>query len=127
LSSEPFVIEWKLDDWEALLRFAPERYQNLLDRLWLILNAEVNRAIVIAKFALVPIKTGNLRDSITIIEENQAELYMIAGPQAEYAVFVEFGTSKMEARPFWRPPIWEAFFRMRELCQQEITAWSEGR
>lgn len=31
-----------------------------------------------------------------------------------YAVYVEFGTRKMVARPFWRPAVWEAFFRMLE-------------
>lgn len=35
-----------------------------------------------------------------------------AGEPVSYAKYVEFGTRNMAARPFWRPAVWEAFFRL---------------
>jgi HK97 gp10 family phage protein len=53
---------------------------------------------------LVPVRTGRLRDSIF----SQVRPWMLeVGASAPYAWFVEFGTSRMEARRF----LWRAFQR----------------
>jgi len=90
-----------------------------------IMMEEVQSAVVTAR-NLAPVRTGRMRDSIQISEWIPERHYIRAGVYAvneqgvHYPIFVEFGTSKMHARPFWRPPIWEAFYRMRERIQQMI-------
>jgi len=93
--------------------------ENLKDDLARILIEEATEAVSIAR-TLVPVKTGRLQDSIGIVSWSPEELQIIAGASAPYAGFVEFGTVKMHARPFWRPPIWEAFYRIRERIHQRI-------
>jgi HK97 gp10 family phage protein len=57
----------------------------------------------------VPVDTGNLRDSIQKKITNKGMLFsgtvFVNEKKAPYATFVEFGTSKMQARPFIRPAI----------------------
>ncbi len=67
---------------------------------------------------LVPVDTGNLRDSIyTVLDQG------IRGPSGEirtdttsYAIFVEFGTVFMDARPYMR----QAFQRYVESFVTEL-------
>jgi HK97 gp10 family phage protein len=53
--------------------------------------------------SLVPVDTGELRDSIDYNVEADGSLNFEA--TAEYAGYVEFGTSKMSAQPFFMPPL----------------------
>lgn len=56
----------------------------------------------------VPIDTGALKASIRVLSFGQKDTrYVTAGGAAgvDYAAFVEFGTSKMEAQPYMRPAI----------------------
>jgi HK97 gp10 family phage protein len=57
----------------------------------------------VATFArqMVPVDTGELRDSIEVTGEG-----VVAG--TDHAVYVEFGTFKMTAEPFLRPAADEA-------------------
>lgn len=50
---------------------------------------------------IVPVRTGHLRDSI--FTKEMGAMSFIIGADAEYAGFVEYGTSRMMARPFLRP------------------------
>lgn len=52
--------------------------------------------------ALVPVDTGNLRNSITH-EVNKQEARV--GTNVEYAPFVELGTVKMAAQPYLNPAL----------------------
>ena len=52
----------------------------------------------------VPVLTGHLRDSIHV-EGEGAQRDVVAA--ADYAAFVEFGTSTMAAQPFFRPAMHE--------------------
>lgn len=52
---------------------------------------------------VVPVRTGHLRDSIDIQGEGQN--FIEVGADADYAAFVEFGTSRMEAQPYMTPQI----------------------
>ena len=51
-----------------------------------------------------PVDTGNLRNSITrrtTRRKNQVET--VVGPEADYGIYVELGTSRMAAQPFMNP------------------------
>lgn len=51
--------------------------------------------------ARAPIKTGNLASSIQVISYVEDGIPTSeTGPTAEYAIYVEYGTSKMKAQPF---------------------------
>lgn len=56
-----------------------------------------------------PIKTGNLRASITVerVDESVARAEVTVGPskQAPYGVHVEYGTRFMAAQPYMRPAL----------------------
>ena len=52
---------------------------------------------------LAPFRTGYLRSTIGF--ERQAPLHWIVYAGAHYAGFVEFGTSKIVARPYLRPAL----------------------
>lgn len=51
---------------------------------------------------LAPVDTGELRDSIHVEEDPQPGFYRIVA-SAPHAVYVEFGTHKMQAQPFLTP------------------------
>lgn len=89
------------------------------DKIPVIMLEEVQQAVIEAK-STVPVRTGFLRDSIGILDWNPQEYRILAGTECHYAHFVEFGTVKMHARPYWTPAIWEAFFRIRERIKDEV-------
>lgn len=51
--------------------------------------------------AVVPVKTGKLKNSIT--SEFPEQTKAIVAPRTEYDIYVEYGTRKMRARPYMRP------------------------
>lgn len=66
----------------------------------------------------VPVDTGNLRDSIQQSIEDQYYGELVA--EAEYAGFVEFGTSKMEAQPYMEPASAEVERNIQDITAEEI-------
>jgi hypothetical protein len=60
-----------------------------------------------AQKQLCPVRTGFLRNSIQLMIANGNELRMVV--TARYAGFVENGTWRMPARPFFFPPIFSVF------------------
>jgi len=64
----------------------------------------VGKEMVQMARGIVPVRTGFLRDSIfhDVIE---SDLNLTFGATAPYAPYVEFGTSRMMARPFIRPTL----------------------
>ena len=53
---------------------------------------------------LCPVKTGNLRNSIShAIRDEGGTVELGVGSNVEYAPYVELGTVKMSARPYLRP------------------------
>lgn len=123
--SQPFSMRIRLDVDHALKLFDPKRFDDLCDELYLILHEEVNEAVVISKVVFVPVDTGFLQSKIQIIDSSRTGLWILAGTEGcYYALYVEFGTFKMNARPFWRPVIWEAFFRIRDRCEEAVARWS---
>jgi len=87
---------------------------------------EVTEAVAISRNILVPVDKGDLQASIGIIEWLPEALTLLAGATAPHAPYVEFGhytrgrRSYVAARPFWRPPAWEAFYRMRERMIEQV-------
>ena len=61
------------------------------------MEAEVKQNIV----AMGAVDTGYMLGSVGIIEQSALSVTVAVGAE-EYPVYVEYGTSKMEARPFWR-------------------------
>ena len=52
--------------------------------------------------AITPWKTGNLRDSYTVVED-EANFVVYVGTNVEYAPHVEFGTFRSTAKPHLFP------------------------
>jgi HK97 gp10 family phage protein len=66
---------------------------------------------------LAPVRTGHLRSSIySKIQEWVAEI----GAEATYAMFVEFGTRYMQARPYLYPAIQEHLPRLEQIILEAI-------
>lgn len=71
-----------------------------------------------------PVDTGNLRASIqTEMNETADEYIAEVGTNVEYAGYVEYGTKKMDARPFLIP----AFESNKESISQEIMNALRGK
>lgn len=70
--------------------------QSYLDR--------VGGEIVADAQAIVPVDTGDLRRSIkhTVVEDT-----VVISAEEDYAMEVEFGTSKMAAQPYLRPALYK--------------------
>jgi HK97 gp10 family phage protein len=67
----------------------------------------------------VPVKTGQLRDSIYA---KMGEWVAEVGAEASYAMFVELGTRYMRARPFLYPAVQEALPRLEAIICEAIDA-----
>lgn len=78
------------------------------------------REVYIDAKTKVPVRTGRLRDSITLIAESPFQYIVKAGSDtktgAYYAPYVEFGTRKMAPRPFMRP----AAEKARDYVEREL-------
>ena len=120
-----FKITVHVEMSEALLKL-DRATENLRKNCATIMLEEVETAVAISRNILVPIDKETLQASIGIIEWLPEALEIVAGATAPYAGFVEFGhytrgrRSYVHATPFWRPPIWEAFYRMRECILEQI-------
>ena len=85
-----------------------------LDPRWRQVEGKVNAALKSAAFAVErkgkeksPVDTGANRDSIYVAEVDSiggVPAYRV-GPTTEYGPFLEFGTSKMPARPYMIPAL----------------------
>ena len=54
-----------------------------------------------------PVRTGHLRDNIKKDAPAEGGSVQI-NSEADYSGYVEYGTSRMAARPFFTPPLYEA-------------------
>lgn len=70
---------------------------------------------------IVPVRTGNLKGSLSVDVQSQpgAALGRV-GTNVEYAPYVEFGTDRMDARPYLRPALDENQERIRKKMQEAI-------
>ena len=98
-----------------------------LDPRWRQVEDKVKAVLKIAAFAVErkgkeksPVDTGDNRDSIFVAEVDEiggAPSYRI-GPTTEYGPFLEFGTSKMPARPYMIPALESESPRLRAAIAQ---------
>lgn len=83
------------------------------------LDTEKAATVILQKAKeLVPVRTGFLRDSGVLVGTGYG--YHVAF-QANYAAFVEFGTSKMAAQPYLRPAIDASEHQVLQAQAQEVT------
>lgn len=68
--------------------------------------------------SVVPVDTGNLRDSIEAGQASARGIEVTAG--ADYAAYVELGTSKMSAQPYMNPSIPAAIRALVNTAVEEI-------
>lgn len=85
----------------------------------LVLERLGNRMVELAK-QIVPVRTGRLRDSI-MMKSNGPDMIVI-GSDVDYSVYVELGTSKMSAKPYLIPALFQA---INELAK-EFPEYLEG-
>lgn len=63
------------------------------------------------------VDTGRLRNSVThYVKDNTAYI----GTNVEYGMYIEFGTSKMKARPFLRPAARNHTSEYQQIFQSEL-------
>ena len=67
-----------------------------------------------------PVKTGRLRGSIVARQLGPAKWEVSA--EAPYSAFVEYGTSRTPARPFFRPAYEAVKARFGDLAAKELNA-----
>ena len=122
-----YTITFKLNaGWDTMIRLTdPERTVELRKALNSILLEQMQMAIVMAR-TRCPVRTGALRDSIGILDIDEENMMITGGTELYYGRFVECGTYLMHARPFWRPAIWEAFFRARREMIEAHERWLHG-
>ena len=86
-----------------------------------ILNALERIGLQAESYAidLVPVDTGNLRNSIThkVLPDEKA---VIIGTNVEYAPYVELGTKNMAAQPFLRPAATEHMDTYQNILKDEM-------
>lgn len=131
MTTIPFEISLKVKLPERTLKRA-ESYAKLRQAIMDSMLSEFEQATQTAQ-DLCPVgKTGNLKNSIRISIVDPHELRMIIGAYAQdrygtyYGVFVEYGHQKrggqgrVHARPFFRSPMWESFFRFRTHVEKLV-------
>jgi HK97 gp10 family phage protein len=72
--------------------------------------------ILIKARQIVPVRTGRLRDSIRIEQED--DYHYIVAPHTHYAKYVELGTVKKLPRPYMRPAADEGIKFLREAINK---------
>lgn len=83
---------------ETALKAGAEKVEDLVPRV----VAKVAFDIEASAKAGAPVDTGNLKNSIsTDVDGLTAEI----GPTASYAMYVEYGTSRMRPQPFMGPAV----------------------
>lgn len=66
-----------------------------------------------------PVDTGNLRNSITH-EVVQSDKAVYIGTNVEYAAYVELGTTRTKAKPFFRPAVTEHSAVYKRIMEEEM-------
>lgn len=100
-----------------MIKFGDVRFYNFNERALIAAMRQANsreyaRKIGLDKTkkakSLSPVDTGQLRDSINFIVLDDAEVgwQVVVYAATEYAIYVEFGTSRSPAQPYLRPALY---------------------
>lgn len=68
---------------------------------------------------ITPVRTGNLRNSITHTVEEEEKAAVI-GTNVEYAPYVELGTVKQRPQPYLRPAIEDHIAEYHQILEEEV-------
>ena len=82
---------------DAAIARLPAKASKVVAESALQMEAQAKMNIV----AMGAVDTGYMLGSVGIIEQSALSVTVAVGAE-EYPFYVEYGTSKMEARPFWR-------------------------
>lgn len=85
----------------------------------------VGEMIKVEAQRIVPVHTGTLQRSI--FHNKIAELTHEIGAAVFYAVFVEYGTSRMRAQPYLRPAIQKYQDQIRQIFCNKMEEWMRTR
>jgi HK97 gp10 family phage protein len=80
----------------------PDLPREVRERAIAVINSHARNVASIAR-QLVPVRTGQLRDSIAVSESSLGTVRVEVG--APYGIFVELGTHNMGAQPFMFPAV----------------------
>lgn len=71
---------------------------------------------------VVPVRTARLKNSIqvTSFKRTSTGAEATVGPNTEYEMYVEYGTSRMAARPYMRPATEQAFQDMLGMVKRSL-------
>lgn len=92
--------------------------QQILDNIGTYVTAEAQLR--------APVDTGNMRRSTTfdVISDNEVDVGVT--PDAQYALFVEKGTSKQAAQPFLEPAVMDNIDELKDIAGEAISAHMGG-
>lgn len=110
-----------LDKLRRAFRVAPADFREDLDETIDLVGEMIKEE---AK-KIAPKRTGRLARSI--FHRHVAELTHEIGAQVFYAVYVEYGTSRMLPRPYLRPAIEQYQGKIREIFREKIREWLRRR
>jgi HK97 gp10 family phage protein len=88
----------------GVISFFKDKIQAEVTRRLSVKMEQIGQAVVAEARVLVPVDTGQLRDSIGFIYR-QENMTLTVYADKYYALWVELGTRNMAARPFLRPAL----------------------
>jgi HK97 gp10 family phage protein len=94
-------IEADSSDLDDIVAFLESKSESL-DKVPAIIAAAADVGVTIMQ-EVAPVRTGYMRDHIAVIEKD--DTHVVIESQAPYSGFVEYGTSKQKAQPFFRPGV----------------------
>ena len=88
------------------------------------LRQSLDEIVAYAK-VYAPVDTGRLRDSIRYEQQEPLSYAIIADPRNPktgrgYAVYPEYGTSKMPAQPYMRPALNEGLPKLLDMLKRDV-------
>jgi len=69
---------------------------------------------------IVPVRTGNLQNSIRFDTDSVNNNRIVINVHAEYAPHVEFGTEKQRPKPYMRPAVYNSENEITEIIKNEM-------
>lgn len=69
---------------------------------------------------LAPVKTGNLKNSLTANIERVSEAHYTVSDGTDYGIYQELGTNKMAAHPFMIPAVEKVRKYIKDFVKREL-------
>lgn len=88
----------------------------------------LEKALGLVRRGIIIWRLAPIIDSIGIVKRDTEGMSITSGVTGAGQICreIEFGNRYINARPYWRPPIWEAFFRSRRRASEIIGRWLRG-